>query len=224
MSSETNGSINAYMDEATISNQVRDGAHREVIGGLWEQLGILQRDFLISQGLRPQHKLLDIGCGSLRAGVPLTHYLDPHNYYGIDISASLLQAGYEQEILPQGLGNKLSQASLHVTQVFEAPFGVQFDFGLAQSVFSHLSLDYFAQCLAALAGQFASGGSIFATFFEGTGPQIARPDGIITYADRDPFHFPRAQILSTPAPGWRLSWIGNWDHPRHQQMVMATRL
>ena len=38
--------------------------------------------------LRPQHRVLDIGCGIGRMAVPLTQYLfDPGSYMGIDIVA-----------------------------------------------------------------------------------------------------------------------------------------
>lgn len=39
---------------------------REKVGGLWEQLGSLQFEYLVRNGLEPHHFLLDIGCGSLR--------------------------------------------------------------------------------------------------------------------------------------------------------------
>jgi hypothetical protein len=51
--------------------------HRGFIGGLWDELGRLQVDFPVSEGLEPAHVLLDIGCGSLRGGVHLIPYLEP---------------------------------------------------------------------------------------------------------------------------------------------------
>lgn len=216
--------INGYVDEELMRQRIANEGHRRVIGGLWEALGTLQCDFLIAQGLAPHHKVLDIGCGSLRAGVPLTRYLQPGGYYGIDISESLIETGYEQEIVKAGLVDRLRRDHLHVTDVFAAPFGVQFDFGIAQSVFSHLSLDYFANCLAALAGTFKMGGVINATFFEGEGEQVERADGIITHAARDPFHFPKAEILAMATSDWGLEWVGDWGHPRGQIMVRARRL
>ncbi|MEY4255670.1 MAG: hypothetical protein RLZZ141_897, partial [Pseudomonadota bacterium] len=102
--------------------------------------------------------------------------------------------------------------------------GVQFDFGIAQSLFSHLSLDYFADCLAALAGTFKRDGVIYATFFEGEGEQVERPDGIVTYSTRDPFHFPKAGILAMATCDWAIEWFGDWGHPRGQIMVRATRI
>ena len=44
-------------------------AHREQVGGLWDEIGALQIDFLRAQGLRPGDTLLDVGCGCLRGGV-----------------------------------------------------------------------------------------------------------------------------------------------------------
>src|SRR3979409_2149502 len=61
--------------------------HRAAVGGRWEEIGELQFQFLRTHGLEPQHRLLDIGCGSLRGGVRFVSYLDPGNYFGIDISA-----------------------------------------------------------------------------------------------------------------------------------------
>src|ERR1700678_1283527 len=46
--------------------------HREYVGGLWEVIGKLQFDFLISRGLKPEHVFLDIACGPLRGGAART--------------------------------------------------------------------------------------------------------------------------------------------------------
>jgi hypothetical protein len=35
--------------------------HREAVGGLWDELGVLQFDFLLSKGLEAHHKVLDLG-------------------------------------------------------------------------------------------------------------------------------------------------------------------
>jgi hypothetical protein len=42
--------------------------HRNYVGGMWEEIGKLQFDFLVQQGLKPSHCFLDIGCGSFRGG------------------------------------------------------------------------------------------------------------------------------------------------------------
>ena len=64
------------------------------VGGLWDSLGKLQLDFLRAHGLRPEHTLLDIGCGCLRGGLHFMRYLVPGHYYGLDISPNVLKAGH----------------------------------------------------------------------------------------------------------------------------------
>ena len=36
-------------------------SHRNFVGGHWEQIGRLQRDFLVHQGLEPGQRFLDVG-------------------------------------------------------------------------------------------------------------------------------------------------------------------
>src|SRR6185437_3621442 len=97
---------NIYDDPDLMRQAVDLGQHREVIGGMWDELGALQAAFLIAQGLSPRHVLIDIGAGSFRAGMKLVPYLDAGNYYAIDLQASLLWAGYTREILPAGLAGR----------------------------------------------------------------------------------------------------------------------
>ena len=67
--------------------------HRRAVGGMWEEIGKLQFNFLVEQGLKPGHFLLDVGCGRLRGGIHFIRYLEPEHYFGIDISKVLLAAG-----------------------------------------------------------------------------------------------------------------------------------
>src|SRR5437868_130600 len=67
--------------------------HRVAVGGMWEEVGRLQLDFLVSRGMLPGHRLLDLGCGSLRGGIHFVGYLEPEQYVGVDASAELLVTG-----------------------------------------------------------------------------------------------------------------------------------
>src|SRR6516164_2727494 len=84
-----------YYDKAVFEPAMRAGLYRELVGGSWDEIGQLQLDFLVARGLMPHHRLLDVGCGSLRAGVKVVRYLDPGHYAGIDLHESLLDAGYD---------------------------------------------------------------------------------------------------------------------------------
>ena len=52
-----------YYDREAMRGIVRDGRHREIVGGMWDELGRLQMGALQAHGMRPHHRLLDIGCG-----------------------------------------------------------------------------------------------------------------------------------------------------------------
>lgn len=64
--------------------------------GYWKELQNYQLNTLIKNGLKPGHKLLDLGCGPLQGGVAFIKYLDRNNYYGIDIKQESIDAGVRQ--------------------------------------------------------------------------------------------------------------------------------
>jgi SAM-dependent methyltransferase len=213
--------LNQYADEERLRRDVAAGRHREVIGGHWEELGQLQLDFLISRGLQVHHKLLDIGCGSGRLAVKAIPYLATSHYHGIDMSPSLLSAA-RSEVEAIGFGHKLDErtfrATKNFTPILDATF---FDVGIAQSVFTHLPLDQLPVCLRAIRAHFQHG-HLFATFFVAP-PGVRQlrhdPGGVLSYADRNPFHFPVEDILAAArSVGWSAKWIGDWGHPRDQKM------
>ena len=49
-----------------------------------EIVGRLQLIILLKEGLYPDSKVLDIGCGCLRGGYWLIHFLNPNCYFGIE--------------------------------------------------------------------------------------------------------------------------------------------
>jgi SAM-dependent methyltransferase len=220
---------NVYGRELSDEDVAR-GLHRELAGGLWDELGRLQRDFLVGEGLRPQDRLLDVGCGCLRAGVHFVRYLDPGRYYGLDVNASLVRAGYDVELRAAGLQARLPRANLLVTRAFEAwRFGRSFDFALAQSLFTHLPAAEVRACLAAVAVSLRPGGRFYATFFEApAGAAQERlehaPGGIVSYADRDPFHYRLTDLVALADPEvWDARYLGEWGHPRAQRMLRFDR-
>ena len=55
-------------------------------------------NLLTSIGLRQHHRLLDIGCGSLRVGRLLIPYLNQKNYFGVEPNKWLVEDGIANEI------------------------------------------------------------------------------------------------------------------------------
>lgn len=215
--------VRPYDDESSIRARVETGQHRDVIGGLWDEMGALQLDFLVSRGLQPEHFLLDVGCGAGRLAVKAVPYLAHHRYYGLDISASLLQAA-RGEIEAGGFGERIGGTTFHATPDFR-PHGEMpaLDYVIAQSVFTHLPLESLGVALDALRGHTKRGTRFYATFFiapAGTPSLQHKRGGVTTYADRNPIHFTVEEILGMARQrGWKANWIGEWKHPRDQQMA-----
>ena len=77
----------------------------------WLALGEMQFDYLAEHGLAPGHRMLDIGCGNLRAGWRFIAHLDTGNYYGIDISPDILISA-KQTLTTYELQDKLPHLTL----------------------------------------------------------------------------------------------------------------
>jgi cyclopropane fatty-acyl-phospholipid synthase-like methyltransferase len=218
---------NEYGEQLTDS-QIRSGAHRGFVGGMWDEIGSLQFDFLKSQGLSPDHRLVDIGCGCLRGGVHFVPYLDKRRYCGIDINASLIEAGKKE--LRQNATNHDKQPDLRVTDRFDlVQFGVQFDYALAISVFTHLFSNHIGRCLLEVRKTLAPTGKFLATFFEAPTPLhlesiVHNPGNIVSHLDRDPFHYSFAEMEALAKfAGLSVKLIGAWKHPRDQRMLCFTK-
>jgi SAM-dependent methyltransferase len=77
----------------------------------WLRRGQAEFDYLIGHGLQPGDRMLEIGCGTLRAGHLFIDYLSAGNYYGIDVSPGALIAA--QQVLAEfGLQAKMPHLSL----------------------------------------------------------------------------------------------------------------
>jgi cyclopropane fatty-acyl-phospholipid synthase-like methyltransferase len=206
--------------------------YRDAVGGLWEELGKLQIEFLVGQGLLPQNYLLDIGCGSLRGGIHFIQYLEPEHYFGIDKNKELLDAGRIELH-----NNNLIHKNPKLVQMENFEFlnlNQKFDYALAQSVFTHLTLNDIIKCLMNVEKVFNQSGKFYATFFENKRgkfyleplmhPKSDGPD-FATYFDQDPYHYD-FETFEWICEGTKLKaeYIGDWNHPRDQKMMVFTKM
>lgn len=218
--------ISRYYDKAAVEAEVRAGKHRELVGGLWEEVGQLQLDFLVSRGLKPHHRLLDIGCGSLRGGTKIINYLDAGHYAGSDLHESLLAAGYDIELAREGLTHKLPRSNLVADGEFDFAWcPTRFDFALAQSVFTALPLNFLRICLERLPSFVVLGGKFFVSIFEipeehPTHKPYRHPSSIVSFGAKEPYHyrFHDMEFCCRTLP-WRASNIGLWAHPLSLHMI-----
>lgn len=211
---------------------IATGRHRNIIGGMWDEIGQLQLDFLKSRGLRPNHNFLDVGCGCLRAGVKVIPYLEPQRYYGIDAEKRLLDVGYNNELPKTGHCERLPRGNLFCSRLFKHDRlkANSIDIGICVSVITHLPLNFLRVCLVNLGTYFKPGGVLYLTFFEvpATHAPMApytNSCGIITSAFKDPYHYFRRDMeymaYGTP---WRAEYIGEWNHPRGQMMMAYQKI
>lgn len=194
---------------------IAQAGHREYVGGKWDKLGRLQFLFLRSHGLRPEHRLLDIGCGALRAGVHLIPYLDSGCYTGVDKELDLLRLGVERELDPAVYRAK--QPELLALPHFNfdwLPFAP--DIAWANSLFTHLPMSDMRLCLTNLRFVIPPSGVFYATFAECDEPieNPAEPH------DHRLFEYTRNEMVEAGrATGWSVEYLGKWGHPRGQRML-----
>jgi SAM-dependent methyltransferase len=210
-----------YFDNEDSRKRIADMGHRGFIGGqtpeMWYGIGTLQYHFLISQGLRPSSKFLDIACGSLRLGQYLIPYLDKGNYFGLDAEPRLIEAGLAHELPNEIVAMKAPVFATNT--VFDFSFIESFDFAMAQSLFTHLVMQDIDLCFRHLRGKAHNDSRFYFTFFEGDSSNN-RHD--VSHANRR-WMYSRQELADTAGQrGWKLDYIGAWNHPRQQMMMLAT--
>lgn len=223
--SEIMKGVNVYHRNLS-KEEIEAGLHREFIGGMWEEIGKLQFEFLKQNGLRPEHNVLDVGCGSMRGGLWFVNYLDSTNYAGLDINESLIEAG---RIELEKANLMVKEPALLVNNQFEFwKFEKKFDFAVAISVFTHLNFNYILRCLIEVKKVMRPDSKFYATFFEAPSPVYLEPilherGGIQTCFDKDPFHISLLEVKSLAnLSGLKVEYIGEWNHPRNQKMLCFT--
>ncbi len=155
--------LDAYSEHTEL--RVEENPH-DAIGGHWEEMGELQFGFLVKNGLKPHHRMLDIGCGTLRGGRHFIGYLDECRYTGMDISKKVLAFG-EKLLAEENLALKRPALVLNEEKrlrfsMFE---GQTFDYLLAQSVFTHLPSDLIEECFEHVRQVMGADSQFFFTHF-----------------------------------------------------------
>lgn len=221
--------INTNCTLKLTDQDIEKNVHRNLVGGLWEEIGGLTIKFLLEYAnLRPENKVLDIGCGCFRCGIPIIGFLNADNYYAIDANEDLVKAGFI-EIRKSALGNKISQKNVHICDNFYAGFfKVKFDIVLAQSLWTHLPLNHIQRCLANVEKVLTDEGAFYTTFFlcpDSHGllePLTNAPGRIVTHRDRDPYHYRLDDfeyLIKQLDLRLTMQFIEDWNHPRNQSML-----
>ncbi|MGW6919422.1 class I SAM-dependent methyltransferase [Kitasatospora sp. NPDC054939] len=175
----------------------------------WLALGKLQYDYLVGHGLRSTDRMLEIGCGNLRAGWRFIDHLAPGHYHGIDISPDILLAA-RRTVVEFGLQEKVPNLGLVRDLDLAWLPDRYFTVVHAHSVFSHSPREVIEQCLANIGRILHPEGFFDFTFdrTEGTEHQVLRED----------FYY-RAESLIALAGryGLRAELMADWELLPHKQ-------
>ena len=181
----------------------------------YDLIAAMSFGLLTSLGLRGHHRLLDVGCGSLRVGRLLIPYLNRGCYAGFEPNRWLVDEGVERECGRAQIDRKAPRFYIHDDpRCIEAD--ARFDYALAQSIFSHAGLDLIGLWLSVLETRLAPAGALVATFVEG---EEDHPEPGWVYPDCVAY---RASTLAALADehGFAFRTL-DWRHPRQTWVLLA---
>lgn len=187
----------------------------------YDVMAATQFSLLCHLGLRETHRVLDFGCGSLRAGRLLIPYLLPGNYHGLEPNRWLIEDGIDKHLGADQV--RLKAPHFHHNSDFEIEgLGGPFDFIVAQSIFSHTGADLVRTALSSFAGNVTPDGLLVATFIH---PEQLNVDGDFPgsgwiYPDCVAYRSETVSAFFTQAglACQRLQWF----HPRQTWYVAAS--
>lgn len=123
--------------DQTAARLGREAFHGVPVEGFAEA-GRRQLAALLRSGLDPDARVVDLGCGCLRGGYWVIHFLDPGCYCGIEPHAGRLDIGLRHILEPGVLAAKRPRFDTNPS--FDTSvFGERFDFFLARSIWTHAS-------------------------------------------------------------------------------------
>jgi len=200
--------------------------HRAIPGGHWAEAGWWQYEFLKREGLRPGHYVADVGCGSLAGGIHLLPYMDQDHYWGIESNRPLFEAGVNEELARAGVA--ADRGHFVINDRFDiSDIPHRFDLAIAPSLFARLPLNAVARVMVNVTRHLAPNGRFFATWFEQSDPRsfepVQRPDGLVTYADAEPYHYSFSVLANLcEALGLKAERVDAMGHPRGEAVLMIT--
>jgi cyclopropane fatty-acyl-phospholipid synthase-like methyltransferase len=182
---------------------------KKYVGGHFEDAGFRQFTFMVKEGLRPDSKLLEVGCGCLRAGLYFIGYLNPGNYVGIEHHQWLIdEARKDENINPvDKRGQRMFDVQLPffiVNDNFDLTgLNTQFDFMLAKSLFTHLTKDKIKQCYDNLRPHLKDSGVFYTSIFNGDSSKNLKKSD-----DTRKFSYSLEEIKEL-ADSWQIESIGH---------------
>ena len=127
---------------------------------LWQLKRDFQISFLRQHGLEPSHVLVDIGCGTLRGGIPIIEYLAADSYVGIDVRSEAIEEA-RRELREHGLEQK-RPLLIAAPSLADVDVGRTADRLWAFSLLMHLDDERLDECLEFARRHLAADGVFYA--------------------------------------------------------------
>jgi hypothetical protein len=159
-------------------------------------------DLLRKAGLKPYHDLLAVGCAAAQS------------------------AGHVRAFIGD---NRCAVENCPVQGAFGTSRTTRvFDYAVASSLFSTMPFNSVASCIASVVARLKPTGAFYATWFENPDPANFEPithrTGIVTYADRAPYHYPFLLIQHLcDTLGAEVERVASSPHPGGESVLRIAR-
>jgi SAM-dependent methyltransferase len=187
---------------------------------------------LLTRGLQPHHRVLDVGSGIGNLAVALLDYLQG-GYDGVEIHREAV-TWCQRAITPRHPSFRFHRADLENTAYnprggehasgYRFPFpDDSFDYVYLGSVFTHMPIQEVAQYLREIARVLAPGGTCIASFFllnADSRGGIERGASFMSFGPEDAAGF---RLHDAAVPGAAIAIDEDWVRRTHQQAGLAIR-
>ena len=179
-------------------------------------MGATQFALLYMLGIREEHNVLDVGCGSLRAGRLLIPFLLPGRYHGSDPNQRIVEEYIDSEIGKEIIQKR--QPKFYFTDSTRyAEIREDFDFIVAQSVLSHTGGDMIDGFIEGASNALGANGQFLFTVLDETAPNY---DRLARGPEAPGWHYPTcvtyrsSDILARCERHGLVAQKLGWFHPR----------
>jgi hypothetical protein len=141
----------------------------------FERDGRAQLVKLLRAGVSPGSVVVEMGCGALRGGYWLIHFLDADRYHGIEPNREMVD-GAREALLEPGLEAEKRPRFAYNDDFDLGVFDVAPDFVLARSIWSHTSKQQIRQLLDSFVRVASPTGLLLASYHRASGLPWGRKD------------------------------------------------
>lgn len=166
--------------------------------------GVYHADYLFRHGLMPTHRILDMGCGFGRTGIPLIKRMGKGTYVGVELSAERIRLAREWTAL-EGLEPLEPRWIVAFDNTLPYLADGEIDFVWAQSVFTHMPADEIRVLLPALRRVLRPDGAVLFNF-------TLSPDGVPHRSSVKDYQYPADMMTGLcRSLGFSVDILNDWQ-------------